>query len=167
MPFNGDPRVYTSSAVIFFAVTQVVNVVPYAAKCVPDVGVSLVAVMVASWYAWLVGDQLGQVAAEEIAHQRPLLFADGSAIKAEISGAGTVEEIDIDVDRSDERDAAYHARARSSSPPEHRRHALSSDARSGRHALPTDPGHDADARRDVVDVELARRLGVVPEPAAR
>ena len=95
---------------------------------------SLVAVVVASWYAWVVAGRLGQVAVEEVAYQRPLLFAVGAmivltivgailmaigsaigsavggAIKAEISGAGTVEEIDIDVDRSDERDAAFEAR---------------------------------------------------------
>ena len=82
----------------------------------------VVTVLVVGWYGWVVGGRLGEVPVAEIAYQRPLLFAVGAmivltilgtigmaigaAIKAEITGEGSVD----DIDRKDERDALIDAR---------------------------------------------------------
>jgi formate hydrogenlyase subunit 3/multisubunit Na+/H+ antiporter MnhD subunit len=82
----------------------------------------VVTVLAASWYAWTVGGRLGQLPVTEIAYQRPLLvavgamivltivgtiaMAIGTAIRAEITGEGSVD----DIDRKDERDAHIEAR---------------------------------------------------------
>lgn len=81
-----------------------------------------VTLIVASWYGWVVVGLVGQGPVEQIAYQRPLLLAVGAmvvltivgsiltaigtAIAAEISGEGSVD----DVDRKDERDASIDAR---------------------------------------------------------
>ncbi len=87
---------------------------------------AVVTVLAASWYAWTVGGRLGQLPVTEIAYQRPLLVAVGAmivltivgtiamaigtaigtAIRAEVTGEGTVD----DIDRKDERDAHIGAR---------------------------------------------------------
>jgi len=83
---------------------------------------AVVTVLAASWYAWTVGGRLGQLPVTEIAYQRPLLvavgamivltivgtiaMAIGTAIRAEITGEGSVD----DIDRKDERDAHIGAR---------------------------------------------------------
>jgi len=83
---------------------------------------AVVTVLAASWYAWTVGGQLGGVPVAEIAYQRPLLvavgamigltiagtiaMAIGTAIRAEVTGEGSVD----DIDRKDERDAHIGAR---------------------------------------------------------
>ena len=77
---------------------------------------AVVTVVAALWYAGTVGGQVGGVPVSEIAYQRPMLFAVGamivltiagtiavaiaSAIRAEITGEGSVD----DIDRKDERD---------------------------------------------------------------
>ncbi len=82
----------------------------------------VVTLIVVAWYARVVGGLFGQVAVEEIAYQRPLLFAVGAmivltivgtigmsiatAIGLEISGRGSAQ----DIDRRDERDASIDAR---------------------------------------------------------
>ncbi len=82
----------------------------------------VVTLIVVLWYAWVVAGLFGQVAVEEIAYQRPLLFAIGAmivltivgtiamsiatAIGLEISGRGSAH----DIDRRDERDASIDAR---------------------------------------------------------
>jgi len=82
----------------------------------------VVTLSVVGWYAWVVGGLFGQVPVEEIAYQRPLLFAVGAmivltivgtigmsiatAIGLEISGRGSAH----DIDRRDERDASIDAR---------------------------------------------------------
>lgn len=94
----------------------------------------LVTLAVASWYAWLVAGQIGQVPVEAIAYQRPLLFAVGAmilftilgtiataiataiggaiggAVRAEIRGEAQVDVVVDDIDRTDERDAVIDAR---------------------------------------------------------
>jgi len=83
---------------------------------------AVVTVLAASWYAWTVGGRLGQLPVTEIAYQRPLLvavgamivltivgtiaMAIGTAIRAEVTGEGSVD----DIDRKDERDAHIGAR---------------------------------------------------------
>jgi len=82
----------------------------------------VVTLIVASWYGWVVVGLVGQGPVEQIAYQRPLLLAVGAmvvltivgsiltaigtAIAAELSGEGSVD----DVDRKDERDASIDAR---------------------------------------------------------
>jgi hypothetical protein len=82
----------------------------------------VVTVLAAGWYAWTVGGRLGQLPVAEIAYQRPLLvavgamivltivgtiaMAIGTAIRAEVTGEGSVD----DVGRKDERDAHIEAR---------------------------------------------------------
>ena len=82
----------------------------------------VVTLVVASRYAWVVGGLFGQGPVEQITYQRPLLFAVGAmivltivgtiamaigtAIRAEITGEGSVD----DIDRTDERDAHIGAR---------------------------------------------------------
>ncbi len=82
----------------------------------------VVTVLAASWYVWTVAGRLGQVPVTEIAYQRPLLvavgamivltivgtiaMAIGTAIRAEVTGEGSVD----DIDRKDERDAHIEAR---------------------------------------------------------
>jgi hypothetical protein len=74
------------------------------------------------WYLWVLGGQMGAVPVTEIGYQRPLLFAVGAmivltiagtiamaiggAIRAEVTGRGSSD----DVDRSDERDVRIDAR---------------------------------------------------------
>ena len=83
---------------------------------------AVVTVLAATWYAWAIGGRLGQVPVAEIAYQRPLLvavgamivftivgtivMAIGAAIRAEITGEGSVD----DIDRKDERDLRIDAR---------------------------------------------------------
>lgn len=83
---------------------------------------AVVTVLAVSWYAWTVGGRLGAVPVAEIAYQRPLLvavgamivltiagtiaMAIGTAIRAEVTGEGSVD----DIDRKDERDARIEAR---------------------------------------------------------
>ena len=83
---------------------------------------AVVTVLAVSWYAWTVGGRLGQLPVTEIAYQRPLLvavgamivltivgaiaMAIGTAIRAEVTGRGSVD----DIDRKDERDAHIEAR---------------------------------------------------------
>jgi hypothetical protein len=82
----------------------------------------VVTVLAAGWYALTVGGRLGQLPVTEIAYQRPLLvavgamivltivgtiaMAIGTAIRAEVTGEGSVD----DIDRKDERDAHIEAR---------------------------------------------------------
>lgn len=86
-----------------------------------------VTLVVIAWYASVVGVRLGQVPVEQIAYQRPLLFAIGAmvvltiagtiamaiataignAIGIELTGRGSVED---GIDRKDERDAEIDAR---------------------------------------------------------
>jgi len=82
----------------------------------------VVTLVVVLWYARAVSGLYVQVAVEEIAYQRPLLFAIGAmivltivgsiamsiatAIGVEISGEGSVD----DIGRKDERDASIDAR---------------------------------------------------------
>jgi hypothetical protein len=77
---------------------------------------ALVAALVALWYAATVLPQIGAVPVDEIAYQRPILLAAGAmivltiagsivmaigtAIAAEVTGQGSVD----DIDRKDERD---------------------------------------------------------------
>lgn len=87
----------------------------------------LVTLAVIAWYVSVVGVRLGQVPVEQIAYQRPLLFAIGAmvvltiagtvamaiataighAIGIELTGRGSVDD---DIDRKDERDAEIDAR---------------------------------------------------------
>ena len=83
---------------------------------------AVVTVLAAGWYAWTVGGRLGELPVTEIAYQRPLLvavgamivltiagtiaMAIGTAIRAEVTGRGSVD----DIDRKDERDAHIEAR---------------------------------------------------------
>lgn len=82
----------------------------------------VVTLLVAIWYAWTAFTMFGQAPVEEIAYQRPLLIAVGAmivlnivgaivlaigtAIKAEVTGEGSAD----DIDRKDERDAHIEAR---------------------------------------------------------
>ena len=82
----------------------------------------VVTLIVVLWYARVVSGLFGVVAVEEIAYQRPLLFAVGAmivltivgtiamsiatAIGLESTGRGSVD----DIDRRDERDASIDAR---------------------------------------------------------
>ena len=81
-----------------------------------------ITVLAVGWYVWTVGGRLGQLPVTEIAYQRPLLVAVGAmivltivgaiamavatAIRAEVTGQGSVD----DIDRKDERDAHIEAR---------------------------------------------------------
>lgn len=83
---------------------------------------AVVTVLAAGWYALTVGGQLGGAPVAEIAYQRPMLVAIGAmivltiagtiamaiatAIRAEVTGEGSVD----DIDRKDERDAHIGAR---------------------------------------------------------
>lgn len=82
----------------------------------------VVTLLVAVWYGWTVSGMFDPAPVEEIAYRRPLLvavgamivlnivgaivLAVGTAIKAEVTGDGSAEEID----RTDERDAHIGAR---------------------------------------------------------
>jgi uncharacterized membrane protein YqgA involved in biofilm formation len=94
----------------------------------------VVTVIVALWYASVVGGPIGEVPVEEIVYRRPLLIAVGAmigftilgtiataiatavggaiggAIRAEMRGEGPVDVVVDDIDRSDERDASIEAR---------------------------------------------------------
>jgi len=79
-------------------------------------------VLVVLVYAWIVGGQLNAMPVTEIAYQRPMIIAAvamivltivgaimaaiGTAISAEITGEGSIDEID----RSDERDKSISRR---------------------------------------------------------
>jgi len=83
---------------------------------------AVVTVLAVAWYAWTVGGRLGELPVAEIAYQGPLLLAAGAmivltvagtiavaiatAIRAEVTGQGSVD----DIDRKDERDAHIEAR---------------------------------------------------------
>lgn len=83
---------------------------------------AVVTVLAAGWYGLTVGGQLGGAPVPEIAYQRPMLVAIGAmivltiagtiavaiatAIRAEVTGEGPVD----DIDRKDERDAHIGAR---------------------------------------------------------
>ncbi len=82
----------------------------------------LVTLIVAGWYAWVLASMFGEVPVGEIAYQRPLLLAVGAmilftivgaialaigaAIRAEVTGRGSAEE----VGRKDERDVSIEGR---------------------------------------------------------